>query len=411
MSDSDLQLTIGADASGVVQGVGEAKAALGDFAPRVDAMAKSFGGLASQLKDGLQRLNAFAAGMKADGPTSFAQVGPAASAAASDSIAALRKIAAAQKRAADEAARSWRSANQQILSAESQFVGDVLSGRKSLGQDVADIAVRTAQREIVADLQYFTERRLLQAEGITLDEAREKGGLLIHLLAERQKTAATASGAGERAAVENASFFGQIIAKLAALLGIHIGHEGAKTAATTIGATARAAAENTARATTTAAQKIAALAQVMTYSGVAGAAGVASFAGAPWPIDMGAPAFGAAMSAAAKGFGSLASAAGGFDIPAGVNPLTQLHAQEMVLPARLANPMRDMLAGFGSGGPPMAGGHSFSFGDTHIHGAPNMSPADFKQALAEHRASVAEAVAGALHGGWRPSYRQPVGAL
>ena len=31
---------------------------------------------------------------------------------------------------------------------------------------------------------------------------------------------------------------------------------------------------------------------------------------------------------------ALASAAGGYDIPAGVNPLTQLHAQEMVLPAR-----------------------------------------------------------------------------
>jgi hypothetical protein len=109
--------------------------------------------------------------------------------------------------------------------------------------------------------------------------------------------------------------------------------------------------------------------------------------------------------------GLVASAAGGYDIPAGANPLTQLHAQEMVLPARLANPMRDMLASFGSGDAQTPGGHTFSFGDTHIHGAPNMSPADFKQALSEHRANVAEAVAGALRTGWRPSYRQPVGAL
>ncbi len=109
---------------------------------------------------------------------------------------------------------------------------------------------------------------------------------------------------------------------------------------------------------------------------------------------------------------ALASAAGGYDIPTGVNPLTQLHAQEMVLPARLANPMRDMLASYGSGVAPAAvGGHTFSFGDTHIHGAPNMSPSDFKQALAEHRANVAGAVADALRSGWRPSYRQPVGAL
>ena len=83
----------------------------------------------------------------------------------------------------------------------------------------------------------------------------------------------------------------------------------------------------------------------------------------------------------------------------------------MVLPARLANPMRDMLASYGSSAAPVAGGHTFSFGDTHIHGAPNMSPSDFKQALAEHRANVAGAVADALRSGWRPSYRQPVGAL
>jgi hypothetical protein len=90
---------------------------------------------------------------------------------------------------------------------------------------------------------------------------------------------------------------------------------------------------------------------------------------------------------------------------------TLLHRQEMVLPARLANPMRDMLSSYGSAGGLPAGGHSFSFGDTHIHGAPNMSPSDFKQALLEHRSNVAEAVAGALRGGWRPSYKQPVGAL
>lgn len=63
---------------------------------------------------------------------------------------------------------------------------------------------------------------------------------------------------------------------------------------------------------------------------------------------------------------ALASAAGGFDIPSGVNPLTQLHAQEMVLPARLANPMRAMLAGFGRDAQP-ASPWSQAAGDTHHH--------------------------------------------
>ena len=47
------------------------------------------------------------------------------------------------------------------------------------------------------------------------------------------------------------------------------------------------------------------------------------------------------------------SASGGFDIPRGLNPLTQLHEQEMVLPAHIANPLRDSLA---QGGPAGQGG-------------------------------------------------------
>lgn len=43
------------------------------------------------------------------------------------------------------------------------------------------------------------------------------------------------------------------------------------------------------------------------------------------------------------------SAAKGWDIPAGVNPLTQLHESEMVLPAEQANAVREMANGGGSG--------------------------------------------------------------
>ena len=48
----------------------------------------------------------------------------------------------------------------------------------------------------------------------------------------------------------------------------------------------------------------------------------------------------------------MASAAGGYDIPAGVNPMTQLHQEEMVLPASLANGLRGIIAAGGgkSGG-------------------------------------------------------------
>lgn len=89
----------------------------------------------------------------------------------------------------------------------------------------------------------------------------------------------------------------------------------------------------------------------------AGAGGVASMAAAPFPLNLSAPAFGAAMSAAAMAFApAVASASGGFDIPSGVNPLTQLHEEEMVLPAHIANPLRDSLAQGGAGGQAGQGG-------------------------------------------------------
>lgn len=49
----------------------------------------------------------------------------------------------------------------------------------------------------------------------------------------------------------------------------------------------------------------------------------------------------ASIATAAAGF-SVLSAAGGMDIPAGVNPLTQLHEREMVLPAQHADTIRRM---------------------------------------------------------------------
>jgi phage-related minor tail protein len=97
-------------------------------------------------------------------------------------------------------------------------------------------------------------------------------------------------------------------------------------------------------------------ASVMRATGVAGAQGIASFAGAPWPIDMGAPAFGAAMAASAASFGSVASAAGGWERVPFDGAMTELHRDEMVLPKHVADPIRQMAQGGGGGG-----------GQVHIH--------------------------------------------
>ena len=107
-----------------------------------------------------------------------------------------------------------------------------------------------------------------------------------------------------------------------------------------------------------------ALGKIAEESAKAGAGGVASMAAAPFPLNLTAPAFGAAMAAAAMAFAPVASAAGGFDIPAGLNPITQLHQREMVLPEGPAQVIRDMAEG-GAGGAPIVI-HGVTAGDFFI---------------------------------------------
>lgn len=77
----------------------------------------------------------------------------------------------------------------------------------------------------------------------------------------------------------------------------------------------------------------------------------AAIAAIPYVGPFLAPAMAVAAGAAVIGFaGHIASAEGGYDIPRGVNPITQLHEREMVLPAAQADAVRDMASGGGGGG-------------------------------------------------------------
>lgn len=95
------------------------------------------------------------------------------------------------------------------------------------------------------------------------------------------------------------------------------------------------------------------VAQVMSNAAVAGSAAFASIAAIPIVGPVMAPAASAAAYAATMAYAPLASARNGFDIPAGINPITQLHEREMVLPAAQADAVRDMAAGNGGGGGPV----------------------------------------------------------
>lgn len=96
--------------------------------------------------------------------------------------------------------------------------------------------------------------------------------------------------------------------------------------------------------------------RLMTIAGIgadaagAGAGAAKSQAGIPIAGPWLALAAMAAVFAAVGGMSSkVPSAAKGFDIPRGMNPLTQLHEEEMVLPKELGNIIRGMAEGGGAG--------------------------------------------------------------
>ena len=99
-----------------------------------------------------------------------------------------------------------------------------------------------------------------------------------------------------------------------------------------------------------AAKAVSAIGQITSYAGVAAAGAVAATAAIPVVGPGLAPAAGTAAFSEAMAYAPTASARDGFDVPKGMNPITQLHAEEMVLPAEHANALRDLVNGGGLGG-------------------------------------------------------------
>jgi len=92
---------------------------------------------------------------------------------------------------------------------------------------------------------------------------------------------------------------------------------------------------------------VSAVGQISANAGVAATASAAAIPLYGWAI---APEAGLAASAAAMAYMPMASAEGGYDIPAGLNPIVQTHAREMILPAKHADVIRSMADGGGAGG-------------------------------------------------------------
>jgi hypothetical protein len=142
---------------------------------------------------------------------------------------------------------------------------------------------------------------------------------------------------------------------------------------------------------------LASLKEVVNSAAAAAAKAYQALAGIP----VVGPVLGAAAAAATFGAvmafqGLIASAAGGFDIPAGLNPIAQLHQREMVLPAHIADPFRSFLADYGRGGGAGAGG------DAHLHYAPTINApanATLRQMLVDQGSDMISFVQAAVRNG------------
>ena len=124
--------------------------------------------------------------------------------------------------------------------------------------------------------------------------------------------------------------------------------EATKTAATVAGNAERTASTVGAQSTGLAAQAVGAQKSVGMSAGQAAASVYADVAAIPYVGWLLAPPAAAAAFVAVEAFGAGFSASGGFDVPSGTNPVTQLHQREMVLPADLADGVRGMVGNGGS---------------------------------------------------------------
>jgi hypothetical protein len=221
-----------------------------------------------------------------------------------------KEAADANKKYTKEQGAEWHSVVGEIENAESGLVGDILNRRRSLAQSLAQIGAQIVTSEISNDLKAMTTKILLSNQ----EKALEQGGLLYHLLFQKQKTAATVAA------------------------------QQAQTGAVTAGQTAQNTALISGAASGKAVQAATGPSQVMADAAEAFAGAYAATAAIPYIGPELAPA------AAAEAFAAVASMAGAASLDVGTNYVprdmyARIHEGEAVVPKEF-NPA----AGGGSSG-------------------------------------------------------------
>lgn len=167
---------------------------------------------------------------------------------------------------------------------------------------------------------------------------------------EAAKTTATATGVATRTGIESTAL-GTLSGVKTAETAIHATAEGAKTGATVAGAATRTATEAAASTAAKGFSISTALTDIGANAVRAATGAYAALAGIPVVGPVLAPAAAAAALYGVYSIGrKMFSAEQGFGSVPYDGAVTELHKEEMVLPAKYANPLRDQLSSGGTGG-------------------------------------------------------------
>lgn len=244
-------------------------------------------------------------------------------------------------------AQKWR----EVASTLTQSMGSALQGLWT-----RSISFRDAMVQIADQLVYkFFDMGLKMVENWIVAQFTKKA---VTTATTAQETAAVVAG---QAAQTGATITAQTVqtgAKvasaatetgiIAATTGATVAAEGIKTAAAVTGAAA-----------STAANATAGVANITTLAATSAAGAFSSTVVIPFIGPVSAPVAAAAALAAVLGFGALISARGGQERVPYDGQITELHKDEMVLPAWIANPLRSSIGG-GSLAPKNASGNILS---------------------------------------------------
>lgn len=229
---------------------------------------------------------------------------------------------------------------EQYLSAEQVFedrkyeirraaVDRALELAKAEGRDPAEVEAINAQL-LQLELDYQTRKHEIALQVQQSAAGAGMGGAAGNIYQSMQQSMTTAL----EQMLGRTKSFGQAMAGVYASMRTAIISELAKILQTQIASFAK--------------EKGLALAKISANAATAGSGAASAVASIPYvgPV-LAIAAMAAVLGAVMALGGGIKSAAGGFNIPSGLNPVTQLHQEEMVLPADIANPLRQNLAGGG----------------------------------------------------------------